>query len=119
MIFEWGAQNPRFGYRPFGFGQRSGPGCRGESTSPQEPPVQRAVLDGLGEMGGAEPGGGLEVGEGSGHLQDAVEGADREAEALEGGVEQRLAGGVEAAVAAQLVRGHGGVAPGGGGRAAA
>jgi hypothetical protein len=39
----------------------------------------------------------------------AVEGAGGEAEALECVVEEPLAGGVETAVAAQVVRGHGGV----------
>src|ERR1700687_4610379 len=85
------------------------------SLSAREPPVERPVLDRLGDVGGAEVWGAFEVGQGAGHLEDAVEGARGEAEALEGLVEKALAGGVEAAVAAQGVRGDGGGGPGRGG----
>ena len=59
---------------------------------PGHPPVEAAVLDRLGQVGGADGVAAVEVGDGAGHLEHAVERARREAELLEGGVEQRPAG---------------------------
>ncbi len=50
-------------------------------------------MDGFGQVGGVDAVGGGEVGDGAGDFENAVEGAGGEAEALEGGVEQRLAAG--------------------------
>jgi len=53
-------------------------------------PVEHSVLDRLADVHGAYDFGGLEIGNCSGHLEDAGVGAGREAEFFEGGFEQRL-----------------------------
>lgn len=63
------------------------------------PPIEAPVLDGLGEMSGSHDRGVGEVGEGAGDLEHAVEGAQGEAQALVGAVEQGLGRGVDRDVA--------------------
>jgi hypothetical protein len=76
-------------------------------TSGPRPP--RPVTDGLGEVGGTQVLRAIQVGQGAGDPEDAVRGADREAELLERLVEKALASAVEAAVAVQGVRRHRGI----------
>src|ERR1700674_5452798 len=84
------------------------------SLSAREPAVERPVLNRLGDVGGAEVGGALEVGQGAGDLEDAVEGAGGEAEALEGLVEEAVAGGAPQQRAWSTRLSHGEVCRGGG-----
>ena len=72
--------------------------------------MKGAVLNGLGEMGGADGLGAGEVGDRAGHPQDAADGAGRETEALRSRGENRSARGVKSAEAADLLIGHRGVA---------
>src|SRR5262245_23081943 len=58
------------------------------SCSWRHPPVERPILDGLGEMDGLQGAAAGQVGDRPRDLQDAVEGAGGEAELLEGGVEE-------------------------------
>lgn len=66
-------------------------------------------------MAGADRVATREIGDGPRHLEHAVEGPGGEAEPFEGAVEQRAAGRIDGAEAAELLGTHGGVV--GGGRA--
>ena len=62
------------------------------------PSIQGSVLDGFGDMSGLDLGTAGEVGDGSAHFEYTVEGSGREAETVEGGVEEgacRVAEGTE------------------------
>ena len=71
--------------------------------------VERAVLNGLGEVGDGDGGGAFEVGDGAGYLEDAVVGAGGEALLLHGALEQAFGVGGELAEGADLLGGHLGV----------
>ena len=92
---------------------------RPPQASRKIPPIQGPILDGFDDVGGLDLGGAGEVGDGSGDLEDAVEGSDGEAEAAEGVVEELLAGAIDTAVEAEVFGGHGGVDGGGRGEAEA
>ena len=77
-------------------------------------PVQRAVLDGLEDVGGADVLRLVEVGEGAGDLENPVVGAGREVEVLHGLLEEGGGLVVELAVGLDEAGGHGGVGGGAG-----
>lgn len=81
------------------------------ATSALHPPIEAAVLDGLGDVVGLDSVGGFEVGDGAADFEQAVESTGGEAEALEGGIQETLGGAVEAAVVAELQGAHIGVDP--------
>jgi hypothetical protein len=72
---------PRFDRRPF---------C----SRPEVRPIQRSVVHGFGDVVALDAFGGDEVGDRSGDFQDAVVGANGEAEVREGLVEDAARGGV-------------------------
>ena len=72
--------------------------------------VEAAVLNGLGDMLGADVGLAVEVGDGAGELYDAVVGAGGKAETLHGHLEEAGAGIVEPAVLFEQGGGHLGIA---------
>ena len=71
--------------------------------------VQAAVLDRFGDMGGFDDLGAGQVGDGAGHLDDAVMGAHGEAEVLIGLPEQAAGFACERAVFLQVAAAHLGV----------
>ena len=83
--------------------------ARREGRSTPVIAIQRAVLDGFGEVLGGDGGGLVEVGDGAGDFEDAVVGAGGEAHAADGHFEGALAGVVEGADAADIAGGHAGV----------
>ena len=78
--------------------------------------IQGAVLDGFGDVGDGNGGGGGQVGDGAGYFEDAVVGAGAEALLLHGAFEEAFGVGGEFAEGADLLGGHLGVGEGGGGR---
>jgi hypothetical protein len=68
--------------------------------------VERAVLDGFGQMGDGQVLGAFEVGDGAGHFEDAIVRARGEALLLHGALQQALGIGAQFAVGANLARGH-------------
>lgn len=68
------------------------------------------ILQGFGDVGRLDDVGAGEVGNGTGELENAVEGEGGKLEALGGGLKERLRGGVHEAVFANLRRPHVGVA---------
>ena len=74
--------------------------------------VEGAVLQRLAEVGGADLGALVEVGDGAGDAPDAVEGAGREGHLLDRALEQAVGFGVEGDGLGQQRRGDGGVGSG-------
>ena len=66
---------------------------------PPRSPIQRTVLDRLGEVDRFDRRRGCQIGDRARHLEHPVERPGREAEALEGGVEKGLPGRIERAFA--------------------
>ena len=77
------------------------------------PAIQTSVLDRLGDMRRTNTLAVIQVGDGAGELQDAVDGPGREAQAFEGGVEETAGVGLQDAIAVQVFGAHGGVGRGG------
>lgn len=71
--------------------------------------IQRAILDGFGDVGDGEVLGGFEVGDGAGDFEDAVVGAGGESLLEHGAFEEFFGVGRELAVSANLAGGHLGV----------
>ena len=72
--------------------------------------VEGAVGDGFADVAGEDVGGGVEVGDGAGDAEDAVVGAGRHVVAVHSGAQEAHGGVVEAAMLAQHLAGHLGVA---------
>lgn len=68
--------------------------------------VEGAVADGFAHVVGEDGGGGVEVGDGAGHFEDAVVGAGAHVEARHGIAQYGEAFGVEGAMGAEHARGH-------------
>ena len=73
-------------------------------------PVQTPVLDRLGEVLLADMLATLKIGDGPGYLEDAGEGAGREAEPVGDQFQHPVAGGIQFAVLPEVAGGHQGVA---------
>ena len=104
----------------FNFGNLGGiewGSCKGVVLGPVAA-VEGAVLDGFGDVGDGDGGGGFEVGDGAGDFEDAVVGAGAEALLLHGALEEAFGVGGELAEGADLLGRHLGVGEDGAARGA-
>src|SRR5579863_1094672 len=69
-------------------------------------PIERPILDSLGEMGDCQALGSFKVGDGSSHFQDAVVGPSGKSLLLHGAFEEPFGVGAQLAVGANLARRH-------------
>jgi len=85
------------------------PGLVARSSVPPAA-VERAVLDGFGDVLGLDGCSAAQIGDSTGDLQDAVVGAGAEAEALDGELHETLASSIQRAVTTYLPGVHLGIA---------
>jgi hypothetical protein len=76
-----------------------------ESSTPIAP-IQRPILDGLGEVGHGQVFDAFKIGDGAGDFEDAIMGAGGESLLLHGALEQMLGIGAQLAIGANLTGGH-------------